>query len=433
MLKLTGHLFCWQPKSRLADYYERALYNDILGSQNPSTAMMLYFEPLRMGGRKQYSDSFNTFTCCVGSGMENHSKYAEDIYFEGVDGSLYVNLFIPSKLTWKDKKMTITQNTAYPENGIVSLTMNTTAPTAFSVRIRQPCWATKGATLRVNQKEVKVQKDSAGYWVINRLWKNSDRIEVNFPMDLYTEAMPDNKNRVAVLYGPVVLAGNLGDTLPDPVYGTPVLLTDNHNVHDWAVPVKQQPLTFLTTGIGKPFDVTLTPFYKNVENYYSVYWDFFTNEDWTTRQQEYAAEKKAQQQIEAHTIDVMRLGEMQPERDHDLHASEQSYASDAYGRTGREVRNNGFFSFKMKVEPNQSVALLCTYLGDDKNRTFDILVDDVKIASEELKGGTTGKFFNKEYPLPAELTKNKNTIVVRVQATNGRTAGRMFGCRTIRK
>lgn len=104
MLKLTGHLFCWQPNSQLIDYAERALYNDILASQNPNTAMTLYFEPLRMGGKKQFSDSFNTFTCCVGSGMENHSKYGENIYFEGVDGSLYVNLFIPSQLNWKDKQ-----------------------------------------------------------------------------------------------------------------------------------------------------------------------------------------------------------------------------------------------------------------------------------------------------------------------------------------
>ena len=109
MLKLTGHLFSWQPSASLMDYYERALYNDILTSQNAKDAMMLYFEPLRMGGKKQFSDSFNTFTCCVGSGMENHSKYTEDIYFEGADGSLYINLFIPSVLNWKSRKTTITQ------------------------------------------------------------------------------------------------------------------------------------------------------------------------------------------------------------------------------------------------------------------------------------------------------------------------------------
>ena len=432
MLKLTGHLFSWHPNSKLADYYERTLYNDILTSQNPNTAMMLYFEPLRMGSKKQFSDSFNTFTCCVGSGMENHSKYTEDIYFEGADGSLYVNLFIPSKLNWRDKKITITQNTSYPEKGTTLLTITTLYP-SFAMRIRQPWWATNGAVVKVNGKDVTAQKNAEGYLIISRKWTNNDKIEVSFPMSLYTESMPDNKDRIAMLYGPLVLAGDLGDTMPDPIYGTPVLLTNNRNASDWAVRDKEQPLVFHMKGVGKPFDVTLSPFYKNTDNYYSVYWDFFTNTDWNTRQAEYEAEKKKQQAIEAQTIDIMRLGEMQPERDHNLQASEQSYVSDAFGRTGREARNNGFFSFDMKVEPNKPTALLCTYIGDDKNRTFDILVDNVKIAAVELKGGKTGKFFDEEYPIPAELLQNKNNIVVRVQATNGKTAGRMFGCRTIRK
>ena len=159
----------------------------------------------------------------------------------------------------------------------------------------------------------------------------------------------------------------------------------------------------------------------------------FTNAEWNTRQADYEAEKKKQQEIEAQTIEIMRLGEMQPERDHHLQASEQSYASDALGRTGREARSNGFFSFDMTVAPHQTNALLCTYIGDDKNRSFDILIDGVKIAAVELKVSTPGKFFTEEYPIPESLTKNKNKIIVRVQATNGKTAGRIFGCRTIRK
>ncbi len=227
-----------------------------------------------------------------------------------------------------------------------------------------------GAQIQVNGKTFAAQKDTTGYLVINRKWKNNDKVEVSFPMSLYTESMPDNKDRVALLYGPLVLAGNLGDTMPDPIYGTPVLLTDNHNVNDWAVADSHEPLLFHLKGVGKPFDVSLSPFYKNRNNYYSVYWDFFTNEDWNAKQAEYEAEKKHQQEVEAKTIDVMRLGEMQPERDHNLQASEQSYTSDAFGRTGREARKNGFFSFDMKVEPGVPNALLCTYIGDDKNREF---------------------------------------------------------------
>jgi len=433
MLKLTGHLFSWQPNARLMDYYERALYNDILASQNPNDAMMLYFEPLRMGAKKGFSDSTNTFTCCVGSGMENHAKYTKDIYFEGADGSLYVNLFIPSQLNWKDKNVTVAQHTTYPESGTTSIIISTKRSTQFPVKIRQPWWAKNDAVININGKVVKTEKDANGFLVVNKKWSDNDKIDIAFEMRLYTESMPDNNNRVALLYGPLVLAGNLGDTMPDPVYGTPVLLTDDRNVSDWVVKDASAPLTFHTKNTGKPFDVTLTPFYKNIDNHYSVYWDYFTNADWAARQAEYEAEKKRQQQVEAQTIDNFRVGEMQPERDHNLKSSEQSYVDQAYGRSGREVRKDGFFSFDMKVDAGKPTALLFSYIGDDKNRSFDILVDNIKVASVELTGKTTGKFYDEEYAIPAELVKDKSTINVKVQSTNGKTAGRVFGVRTIRK
>ncbi len=433
MLKLTAHLFTWQPNSRLADFYERALYNDILASQNPANAMMLYFEPLRMGGKKEFSDSTETFTCCVGTGMEDHAKYTEAIYFQGSDGSLYVNLFIPSTLNWADRKVSVTQRTAFPEKGLTSLAIDPAIPTTFALHIRWPWWATNGVTLELNGTPVKAEKDKEGYLTIDRQWKKGDVVTANFSMGLYTESMPDNPNRVAILYGPLVLAGNLGDTVPDPVYGSPVLLTDHRHAADWASADSHQPLLFHMHGVGKPFDVDLSPFYRNVNNYYGVYWDYFTPADWTARQAAYEAEKKRQREIETATIDIMRLGEMQPERDHHLEASEQSYVSAALGRSGREARNNGFFSFVMKVQPGIPNSLLCTYIGDDRDRSFDLFVDNVKIGSELLKGGAAGKFFDTEYPIPADLVGKKTSVIVRVQGTNGRTAGRLFVCRTMRK
>ena len=432
MLKLTRHLFCWQPDSKLADYYERALYNHILASQNPTDGMMCYFVPLRMGTKKEFSDRFNTFTCCVGSGMENHSKYTESIYYEGKDGSLFVNLFIPSVLNWKEKGITITQLSSYPETGKTVLTILGKSTKAFALRIRHPWWATKGVTIKVNDQTVKAVEDSSGYMVIRRSWKNNDKIEVVFPMSLYTESMPDNNKRVALLYGPLVLAGQLGNKMPDPVYGTPVLLTDNHTVTDWAKQSGSEPLVFNLENVGKPFDAKLIPFYKTYNQYYNVYWDYFTNADWTARQAEYEAEKKHEREVEERTIDVMRLGEMQPERDHQLKASENSYASDALGRMGREARKGGFFSFQLKVQPEVANSLLCTYLGDDKNRAFDILIDDTKLTSVEWNGGETGKFYDKEYSIPAELIKGKSTITVRIAAVTNKTAGRIFGCRIIK-
>jgi DUF1680 family protein len=432
MLKLTGHLFSWNPDAKLADYYERTLYNDILASQHPSSAMMLYFEPLRMGGKKEFSDSFNTFTCCVGSGMENHTKYTEDIYFEGADGSLFVNLFIPSTLKWKTKNIVLTQQTKYPEDNVVNFTFNTSSTQKATIKIRQPWWATNNVIIKVNNKVFAYKKDSTGYLVIDGVWKNNDKLQVTMPMHLYSEAMPDNKDRIAIMYGPLVLAGNLGDTLPDPVYGIPVLLTDNRTVSDWAKADGAKPLTFHLQNVGQPFDVELSPFYKNADNYYSVYWDFFTSKEWNARKDAYEAEKKRQKEIEANTIDIMRLGEMQPERDHNLKASENSYVSDAFGKTGREARRDGFFSFNIKVQPGVNNVLLCTYIGDDKDREFDIMIDGTVVATELLTGKEAGKFYDKEYAIPAGLINNKQSINIRIQSKNGKTAGRIFGCRIIK-
>jgi hypothetical protein len=230
----------------------------------------------------------------------------------------------------------------------------------------------------------------------------------------------------------VVLAGQLGTEMPDPVFGTTVFLTDNHNVSDW---VKRNPtsLEFTTTTIAKPADVKLIPFYNTYDQYYNVYWDFFTPADWSNRQKEYEAEKKRVHEIELRTIDICRIGEMQPERDHNLKASEKSYTSDAFGRMGREVRSGGFFSFEMKVDPVNDNNLLCSYIGDDKNRSFDFLVDGKVIATQELKGAATGRFFDIEYPIPPALTQGKSKVEVKVQAHTNKTAGRVFGCRIVKK
>ena len=137
MLKLTRNLFTREPSVKLMDYYERALYNHILPSQRTSDGMMCYFTPLRKGGKKDYSDQFNSFWCCVGSGMENHVKYNESIYFQGADGSLYVNLFIPSELHWKEKGILIRQTNQFPEEAATELKLELNKPTHQTIKFRQ--------------------------------------------------------------------------------------------------------------------------------------------------------------------------------------------------------------------------------------------------------------------------------------------------------
>ena len=430
MLKLTRHLFAWKPSSTLMDYYERALYNHILASQNPENGMMTYFVPLRMGTKKQFSDELNTFTCCVGSGIENHSKYAEQIYSYDGKNVLFVNLFIPSVLNWKEKKATITQTNYIPESKQVRLVVNCATPTSFTLKIRKPAWSKSNTVIKVNNGYIKTETDEAGYLTTTRVWKKGDVVTVDLEINLYTEAMPDNPNRIAFKYGPLVLAGLLGKERPDPVVGVPVLLTSNRNVNDWIQPTTG--LQFQMKAVGKPFDVKLIPFYQIYDQYYSVYWDYFTPEDWARLQNEYEAEKNRVKEIEAKTIDNFRVGEMQPERDHNLKASERSYVSDAMDRMGREARRDNYFSFEMKVDATLKNSLLLTYIGDDKDRKFDILIDGVKIATEEWKGGKTGKFYDVLYQIPEELIRNKAKITVRIEANHEKTAGRIFGARIIK-
>lgn len=432
MLKLTRHLFSWQPQAEYADYYERALYNHILASQNPTDGMMCYFVPLRMGTKKMFSDSFNTFTCCVGTGMENHSKYAEGIYYHGNDGSLFVNLFIPSKLTWKEKGVILTQQTSFPESGKTSFTLQLKTTSSFALKIRKPWWAKGTIEVLLNGKKIAADKIENGYIVLNRKWNNNDKVELSLPMELYTEAIPDNKDRIAFLYGPIVLAGQLGDTMPDPVYGIPVLLTDDKDVSNWVKPVSNKPLTFQMQNTGQPFDATLIPFYQTYQQHYTVYWDYFTKDGWEKKKAVYEAEKKRQKEIEEATIDYFRIGEMQPERDHNLIASERSYVSDALGINGREARAANYFAFDMKVDNAVNNSLLLVYIGDDKDRKYDILIDGKLFQTIDWKGGEGNKFYNMEYPIPSALITGKTKITIRVEANYGKTAGRIFGVRIIR-
>lgn len=430
MLKLTRHLFTWQPSQELADFYERALYNHILASQNPVDGMMCYFVPLRMGTHKQFSDEFNTFTCCVGTGMENHVKYAESIYYEAADGGLYLNLFIPSVLNWREKGVTIEQKTTFPESGKTKLKFSTEAPVKFRLYLRNPAWAAAGVKVLINGKTAELMKNEEGYLTIERKWKNGDCVDIDMPIQIYSESMPDNPNRIAILYGPLVLAAQLGKTAPDPIAGVPVLLTDDKKVTNW-IKTDGLALQYKTEGVGKPFDPVLKPFFKTYDEYYSVYFDYFTPESWAARQQAYEAEKRRQEEIENSTIDNFRIGEMQPERDHNLTASERSYVDEALGRTGREARADNYFTFTMKVKPDVPNALLMTYIGDDKNRKFDIMADGVLLAAVDWKGGESNKFYDLEYPLPDSLIAGKSFITIRIEANHGTTAGRIFGCRTI--
>lgn len=432
MLKLTGHLFAENPSAELFDYYEKALYNHILASQNHDDGMMCYFVPLRMGGKKEYSDQFNTFTCCVGTGMENHVKYNESIYSRGDDGSLYINLFIPSVLNWKEKGLTLTQQTALPQGDQTTLTLKLAKASTFSLRVRKPKWSTE-TTIAVNGELQKITPDQTGYYVITRKWKNDDKISYVTPEKLYTEAMPDNADRRAVFFGPVLLAGALGTTEPDPIKGVPVFVSANKDPKEWLNVVNQAELKFQTKNIAQPQDVTMIPFYQTKNQFYSVYWDVFTPEKWAVQQKIYDEQKRKQKELEDKTLDVFRFGEMQPERDHNFTAAKESMGEE-HGSKWRMAGEEGFIQFDVKVDPNAQNTIIASYWGmDNRGRNFDILVDNVNVATEDLNRYKESRFYEISYKIPPELSKGKSKVTVKLSPKAKNSAGPVYSIRVIKE
>ena len=208
MLKLSSHLFQWKPDAKIADYYERALFNQILSSQHPDDGRVIYNLSLEMGGHKIYQDPY-WFTCCVGTGMENHSKYGNNIFYYN-DHEIYISQFIAAELDWPEKDIKIRQITKFPEEESTVLKFDMKAPKKLSVKIRYPYWAKNGITVKVNEKSVSFDAKPSSFIEINRIWENGDKIKVFFPFTLRLESMPDDRNRVAIMYGPLVMAGDLG-------------------------------------------------------------------------------------------------------------------------------------------------------------------------------------------------------------------------------
>lgn len=293
MLKLTRHLFEWSPAAAEMDFYERALYNDILASQDPRQGMFVYLMSLRPGHFKSYSPPEDSFWCCVGSGMENHAKYGDTIYFHG-DNSLFVNLFIPSELTWREKNLIVRQETKFPERDTTRLTFKSEKPTPLALKIRWPGWAEK-VSLRVNGKKQAISGKPGSYMTLHREFCDGDRIEVQFLMALHAESLPGTSNMIAVLYGPIVLAGKLGTNgMPDPYVANqtalvkmsdpapPVFVSDAKSLLK-RIQATGQPLVFRTKNLARPEDVTLVPLFWLHHERYGVYWDLISPADWKKR------------------------------------------------------------------------------------------------------------------------------------------------------
>ena len=443
MLKLSRHLFGWRPDARYMDYYERALYNHILGSQDPASGGVTYFYTLKPGHFKTYSTPFDSMWCCVGTGIENHSKYGDTIYYRNAD-TLWVNLFIPSELDWQEKGVKIRMVTKFPEEDTVTLKISAKKTQKLAVKIRVPYWATKGAEVKINGRNERVQAKPQSYLTLSRAWKDGDSIEVRLPMGLHLYRARDDKTLGVIFYGPLVLAGELGrEGVPKnlcvgnnkqysghPVPPVPVLVAESDDPASWVKRTGDKTLRFRTQNAGKPHDVSLAPLHEIHHQRFTVYWKLLTQAEWLKKGAEREADERGRKELEARTVDLV-TPDAQLERAHN-YQGKGSNSGAAFGRRWRDARGGGWFSYDMKVPPDRPVRLTVTYWGGDSNRVFDILVDGRKLATQKLTASKPGKFTDVTYAVPANLTKGKQKVTVKFQAHPGSIAGGVFGCRIVR-
>ena len=429
MLKLSRALFRLTPEAALGDYYERALWNHILASQHPENGRVLYYLTLRPGGEKNFMDE-HAFTCCSGTGMENHARYNENIFFHDGD-ALWVDQFIAAELHWAAKGLRVRQETDFPNTAATKLRFSADKPVKLALHVRHPFWATNGFRLKLNGQALRVSSTPASYATVQRRWRTGDVLEVEMPFSLRTEAMPDNPERIAIFDGPILLAGNVGPHgSSTPV---PVLVTEGRPVAHWVKPLAGRPLAFRTDGVGRPEDVELKPFYQTYGHRHTVYWDVFTEAAWEQRQAAYRAEQQRQKELEARTVDQFQIGEMQPERDHNVQG-EKSGPGEFGGRKFRHAWDGGWFSFQVAVPTNAPADLVITYWGSETgNRTFDVLVEGQQLATTRLHMDKPEQFWDKVYPLPESLTKDRAKVTVKFQAHPGNFAGGVFGVRVVRR
>lgn len=393
----------------------------------------------------------------MGSGFENHSKYGGAIYSKGpgagaspaaTSTGLYVNLYIPSVLTWKEKGIRLRMETAYPENGKVSIRLEECPAQTLEIKLRRPVWATEMFTVKVNGKPTRVSPSTPetveSFISLNRKWKKGDRIEIDFPMSLYTVAMPDNADRRAIFYGPSLLAGVFGSE-ERKMGDIPVFVNEKKSMVNYIKRTGESPLRFVTLPAGGVDNVTLMPFYQVYDQYQTVYWDVYSPTEWADIEAKRQAELERIAELDKRTLDYIVLGEMQPERDHNFDGEDTRFG-EAHLRKYRFAYENGWFAFDMTTAgeapgpgaakaANTSQAdsqLLLTYYGGDTRRpTFRIEIGDwsTPVTFTEHKDD----FVEHIIDIPAEVMQGKDKIRIVFRADEKNRVSNIYNCRLIKK
>jgi len=447
MLKLTKQLFLDAPSIKYLDYYERTLYNHILTSQRAGGGFV-YFTPMRPGHYRTYSNPQESFWCCVGSGLENHGKYGELIYAHD-DQNLYVNLFIPSVVNWAEKGITLTQENDFPKQEFTQLKLKLSGTKRFSIRLRHPSWVAAGhMTILVNGKKMMAKALGNGYVSIDRVWSSGDVIKVALPMHNTTEFMPDGSDWVAFLHGPIVLAAEL-DTLAQPnltadgsrmghiasgalfpVSEAPLVFGQKKDLAMQLVPIKNQSLTFnAEKAIYQPKykNLKLVPFYELAEKRYMVYFPYTNPENLEAKAKAIKLAETEKIKLEQETVDVVRTGEQQPESDHGFKGenTDNGIFQDRHFRNGK-----GWFSYNLNNKALDGKKIRLTLYGNEKNKAFSILINQVVIAQVKLDGSRGNVFYTQDFEIPEALLKPQ--LELKLQADAGTAIANIFEVRLVK-
>jgi DUF1680 family protein len=427
MLKIARTLIRWTADPKYADFYERAYFNGILPTQRPDTGMMIYYLPLAGGDTKAWGTFHDSFWCCYCTGIESFAKLNDSIYFHDKDG-LFVNLYVPSELTWSEKGLRLTQQTKFPEEEGSTFTIHVKHPNDLALNFHVPYWCSR-FRVSVNGQAIPLDAKPSSYAAIRRTWHDGDIVKLTMPMSLRTQPMPDDSALKAVMYGPVVLAGVMDPKTPiaEDLNTGYLNLNPNEDPTKWLTPVAGKPLQFRT--VGQKANLPFIPLYDVIDDRFGVYWDLV--KPGSERERLLHAEERARTERDARVVDSVDVDGGGPnETAHNLFKG----ISDSGAFNSRHYRDGSSFGWDLKIVPDAPMTLSATYWGDDSGaRTFDIFVNGQKISTQVLNHDRPGHLFDVEYPIPASLTRNAaNMITVRFQAHEGNTAGGVFGCATLR-
>ena len=428
MLRLTKMLYATSADAKYMDYYERALFNHILSTQDPVQGGFVYFTPMRSGHYRVYSQPQTSFWCCVGSGLENHARYGEMIYAHKGNDQLYVNLFIPSTLEWGD--INIEQSTSFPdeEGTSVIVTSKKGKNKKFTLNIRVPEWVNEGElSLTINGKTEKVNI-ADGYVKVNRSWKDGDKLHISMPMHLRAIDMPDNSHNYSFLYGPIVLASRMGTQRQDGMFADDS--RGGHIAQGPRLPLQNMPvvvgstediLSHITKTDGKmeftlkgvsPENyegMKLEPFYRIHESRYMVYWPVLSASEVAKRQEEVARQESIAQALEARTADKVTCGEQQPESDHFVKMEWSGTGNDG-GVQWRETRQ--WFSYRMKTNGRKVTAVRIAFRPEN-NRDARVLINDTEIGL--FSTADNGVI---EIPVKSDVIGKAETITLKIAKGN---------------